>query len=469
VNGSDANSGLTPALAKQTITSALSTFNSMAAGDTVALCRTGAWDSVGNTGISNSHCGQGGAGWPAPNANTTTCDFRDYVPSWGTSSSAVPILNTTAGQVFSWGAGTAGKGFRFWNIEFNVPATLSGVGTWEIDSPTGYIDICNVNWHDGDFAFNDQSAALDSAGMGHYTIRNSSFYRSQDMAILGASDYLITDSNYFENNGLRNTPQMHATYYQQNCSAPGCIGGQIVNNHYVTSTALPPTGDLCGGVQMVIHGLHSGLIVENNLVENIGGANANCYGIQSAHSAANAAFVNMKIRRNRVINSPGTAIENSCCQNCLVSDNIVVNGSIVLNSDTACGTGTPGGTTTQNNDIYNGSMTYGAGGGAANVFTDNNAFYNTGCAALGDNAAGVITVTAPTTTGRQSNNYCRSSATAIWNNPTTDFTPLSPLIAAANQTFYDTPAVGSVAWSATDTGTARSPPSPAVDIGAMQH
>jgi hypothetical protein len=450
--------------------------NTMPAGDTIALCRTGAWNvGGGGASISNPNCAPGGAGWPAPNANATTCDFRDYVPSWGSTSSPRPILNVT-GSATNFFGGTS-QGWRFWNIEVAATAAVSTNGTFLMGAGSGYYDLCNVYWHDGDLAFNDQSNGAGNSA-GHFTVRNSDFRRSQEMALLGASNYLVWDSNYFENNGIHTpgVPQYHDLYMQQNCLLPGCIGGQIVNNHSVSSTSLPPGGDLCSGVRFVIHGYQSGLIVKNNLIENSGGANTNCYALQSAISASPGSFVNMVWSRNRVFNMPGTAMDMSCSQNGTISDNIIVNGSINLNDITNATCTQNGGMTVQNNSIYNGALSYGPGGGAAAVYTDNNAFYNSACAAGGDNAAGVITVTAPTTEGRRSNNYCRSVAGAMWVNPTTsaataNFTPLNPgpFIGAANQTFFDTPAVGILTWSATDTGMARTPPSPGVDIGAMQH
>ena len=71
VAGNDANAGTDPSAPRRTFANARTRFNGMNAGDTVALCRTGAWNENGG-GIYNARCRAG-----------NTCDFRDYIPSWG--------------------------------------------------------------------------------------------------------------------------------------------------------------------------------------------------------------------------------------------------------------------------------------------------------------------------------------------------------------------------------------------------
>ena len=99
VAGNDANPGTSPSAPRQTLADASARFNSMNGGDTVALCRGGAWN-AGGSDLSNTLCTAG-----------NTCDWRDYTP---TGQTARPRLNVGTAGFSHWGGLTA---IRFWNMD----------------------------------------------------------------------------------------------------------------------------------------------------------------------------------------------------------------------------------------------------------------------------------------------------------------------------------------------------------------
>src|SRR5215831_1433501 len=155
VAGSDSNDGLTPSTPKQLLSTAVSTFNAMNGGDTVALCKGGGWSDSAGLRFNNPRCS--GSASMRTAANTTTCDLRDYAPPWG--GTAKPILRETGTGInllqFWNTAGTSGV--RILNLDLEGGGTGPGgtdVGTRAIasDSNNSNFLICNntINgWNHG--------------------------------------------------------------------------------------------------------------------------------------------------------------------------------------------------------------------------------------------------------------------------------------------------------------------------------
>src|SRR5262249_15454723 len=114
VAGSDANSGLTPAQAKQSLSAMVTAFKALNAGDTVALCQGGSWTTTTALAINNNpRCS--GSGSLRSLANSTTCDLTSYAPSWG--GTAQPILKQTTAKtnlLQMWGGPS---GVRIMNLD----------------------------------------------------------------------------------------------------------------------------------------------------------------------------------------------------------------------------------------------------------------------------------------------------------------------------------------------------------------
>ena len=429
--GNDANAGTDPSAPRRTFANARSRFNGMNAGDTVALCRTGAWSENGGR-IYNARCRAG-----------NTCDFRDYVPSWGNASSPRPRLNTTSGRVFTMETAGHDEGYRYWNLDIRqYPGQGDGFFMY---ADVSDVDICNV-YMDGmsgrpptrsGLAVYPHSA---TAGTG-IVIRNSQFYNYTFSAIFGGAPGLVIDGNYFENNGLPATPQNHTVYLTGNARNTGM---RFTNNDTYVDAG-------CGGVILVFHQELPNLVVDNNRVTSPS-TNVNCFGIQSSFSAYTdpAHFLNGKFRRNRLFMN-GTRMEiKGCDGDCEITDNIISGGNLDIGTG-SCNQAAGGGgvwcthnAKIQNNTVYNGSLNI--GGSSSGAMVENNAV--TGSCNIGG------------TTTRNSNNVCNVNASSAWVNAAgANFTPANPgpLIGTASQTFFSPAAIGSASWSPSDPGVPRTP------------
>jgi hypothetical protein len=423
-------------------------FNTMPAGDTVALCRTGAWS--GAVPARNSNCRAASGSWPPPVGDVNTCDFRDYVPSWASGSSPRPIIHGTAGAtVFDFSTST--QGYRVWNLDIRHDG--GGNGTIFLYRNVNHLDFCNLSL-DGQAAPGGLAVYATMPPVTAVAVRNSQFYRYGFSAFLGGAHDLLLDSNYFENNGTGNSPQQHTLYVITSASLGGVSTRMKVINNEIRTDAR------CGGVMLVVHGRVTDLTIENNHLATTS-TNGNCYGIQAAGSAESGQFVNLVVRRNRLFLSGQTGIEASACVNCIVSDNIVSGGSgISVNVSCRSGMEMPAGPATiQNNSVYKGMIAVGCDGNGYVI--ENNAVWTTGTC---------YDIKRPTL--RYDGNYCRTSggvpAESVWVDVLKgNFMPASPgpLIGAASQRSYSPTAIGTVAWSPTDRGRARVPP---IDIGAHQ-
>jgi hypothetical protein len=438
VAGNDANAGTDPSAPRRTFSNARARFNGMNAGDTVALCRTGAWNENGG-GIYNARCRAG-----------NTCDFRDYVPSWGDSSSPRPRLNTTSGRVFSMETAGHDEGYRYWNLDIRqVPGQSNGIFLY---GDVSDVDMCNLYMNGlASGTATGQGLALyahNSAGGTGIVVRNSQFYNFGFSAILGGAPGMVVDSNYFENCGVPATPQRHSIYL----AGTNLSGIKVTNNDIFVDAR-------CGGVILVLHENLPNVVVDNNRITSPS-TNVNCFGIQASFSAYSdpAHFLNGKFRRNRLFMN-GTRMEiKGCDGDCEITDNIVSGGNLDVGTG-SCNESAGGGgvwcthnAKVQNNSVYNGSLNIGASSSGAMV--ENNAV--TGSCNIGG------------TTTRNGNNVCNVNASSAWVNAAgANFTPANPgpLIGAASQTFFSPTAIGSASWSASDPGVPRTAP---VDAGAVR-
>lgn len=446
VPGDDGNPGTDPARPRRSLADAARTFNGMAAGDTVALCRTGAWS--GSAALANPRCRAGGSGWPAPPRNSTTCDLRDYVPRWGGRDSPRPVVNGN----LSFNDFAPGQGYRLWNLDLRHAGGDNG--TVFVYRDVTHLDLCGLRL-DGLSGKRGAGLNIQPSGTGdtHVVVRQCEVRNYGFSGLFGGTHGLTVDACVFENNGLDGGPLTHSLYLGPG-SAPQPYGGaRILNNRFVTDAR-------CGGVMLVVHARQDDLVVENNHLSTTS-TDRNCYGIQTSGSAIDGVFHRAAIRRNRVFLRGQLGIEASGCVDCTVSDNVVV-GSVGISANVTCGgTTLPGGAVVlQNNSVLEGAVTVGCDG--AGHVVENNAVWTSGDACF--------VVRRPTL--RMGNNHCRTRggppAEALWRDPRGgDFRPRvpGPLAGAGNREHFSPTAVGSPTWTADDPGRGRAPP---VDAGAFQ-
>jgi len=478
-----------------TVANAVARWGTINAGDTVAFCRSGAWDSeIG--AIVNGNCNN-------HSSDATYCDFRDYIPSWGSSASARPRFNVGSGDgVTIWDNTKPMSGIHIWNLDIrHTVRGANGNSSLRMFDYKSYIDVCNIYSEGADMDVTTNST------VDFLTIRNSTFTKTEKQAIYSEVKNVTIDSNLFYNVGDQNywfAGGPHHIYQACNDQADPCPNVVIKNNEFKDDpdgTWGVPGGGLCGGRMLILRGWLPGVTVENNKFTGYG--NYGCGAISTSGSAAYTEIRGAVIRRNRITWSMGvtdTHIQADACVNCIVSDNIIESASNVSGAGIQSPNTThaifPNFAPTTGTIIRNNTIRL-AGGGIAiqagplstdpgategqDFVVENNATWTT-------SGNSCFSVNRPTATGHPftetdypsvatntAGNYCVNNGAAalvIWNYPTAgNYLPLSPgpLIRNANQTFYSRLAVGTVTWSAMDTGVARTPLAPPVEIEAMQH
>jgi hypothetical protein len=138
------------------------------------------------------------------------------------------------------------------------------------------------------------------------------------MGFLGLGNYILIENNQFENNGTAGGIRNHNVYLE-NLGDNDVVRG---NDLYRASMS----GGVCTGTSLVAHGVHNGLVIENNTVhEDVGAANDGCYGISVTVGYTTAeGSPGAVIRGNRVINVGGIGISATACPNCVIENNVIV-------------------------------------------------------------------------------------------------------------------------------------------------
>jgi len=453
VAGNDSADGLTPETARRTVANAVTRFNSMPAGATVAFCRGGSFTLAARAQVFNPACRAG-----------NTCDWRDYTPS-GMQNAPRPIFHA-GGRDFMW-AGTAGhdEGYRFWNLDVRH---TGGVGvTFWLSADLTDVDVCNVAGSGGD------AGAVNNPYSARLTIRNSQFVNYSNQGVIGGGDDITIDSNYFSNAGATRGALYHTVYFGGGGGAGAPPNGFA--NERITNNEIHVDG--CTGTIIVLHGRHVGTVIENNLIT-ARNASGGCYGIAATDGGYpySSWFRNMAVRRNRlVLAGSAQAITANNCPDCVITDNAIAlltpsmgyAGIIAPDRPARTGTYVDEQTTRaviRNNSIYVSGRGYGviAAREGSNFVIENNAVWsdNTTCTNI------------TRTTLRNSNNYCRTAGgaavgTVFVDAATGDLRPVNPgpLISGGSPTYFS-PLALSPFFSPTDAGVARTPPT---DIGAFVH
>lgn len=480
VPGKDSNPGTDPGLPK--LTGYQAALNTIGAGQTIALCRGGAFK-MENVYTSNAKC-----------RADSTCDMRDYTPpahpEWARDQTKRPLLD--GARVFVPSGGSVNQGFRFWNLQARNGSSqglfMGGVGTSDVD-------ICNVSFADTQLGvyFNPDGP--------RWTVRSSQFDRIQGMSVMSSCTDCVVDGNYFAANSYKQEDYfLHAVYL-------GGTGSQSVKRFRLTNNEIhgcpSPTAASKGTPVVVAHGWQEDLLVENNLIQ--------CDHPEALPESARPfsvgfsvtdggytldrteGFYRSIIRRNRVIGFT-SGISLSISPDATVEDNLIVPMGVAtsstigieIKSDTRAGSTDPttDRTIVRNNTIYSSALPINGTspargvriiGGRDHLVTNNVIYYG----AIGSRAQCFDFPLESSAYAMVSNNACNGTwnTTADVNrvvllgspfvNAGVDFTPGSgsPLVNAGTLGSYSAVANGSVSWSAMDEGKARdSQP----DIGAFE-
>lgn len=314
IAGSDINAGTSPSLPRQSLSNAVTTFNSMPAGDTIAFCKGGSWRATGRLNLFNSNCSQAADMKAA--ANTTTCDIRDYTPAWG-GTNQPRITQTVSDYLFTFISG-AMRGVRILNLNLIGGGTGpngTNVGTNAIVSQGAFTDslICG-NTIDGwvvnfNLLQDVQPAASRITLWGNNVTRGS-----QDCFFGGMQDGGSIDANIFDNCGSVSAGT-HAIYLR----ATAGTNMSVTNNQFLRTGPVA-----CGGSMFVVHDQFDGLNVENNLFDTGPGGICYAIGIDSGDYPTAGWYRNLTIRRNRILNLGNEGIHIGNAPNAIVENNVIV-------------------------------------------------------------------------------------------------------------------------------------------------
>jgi len=305
IAGNDANPGTSPTAPKRTAGAANTAFGSLAAGDTVAFCRGGAWSTAGLR-WRNGNC-RAGTGLTNP-ANTSTCDIRDYTPSWG--GVAKPMISVTGGNFAQFSPGPT-QGVRILNLDLRTAS--NGWGVWLYSGTFSDFFICNNDFDGFGIAWNLQGA------ISRVTYQGNRVTNSGQDAFLGAASDLTIDSNYFSGNGSTNALD-HTIYISEQEPVVTSTNLRILNNE-IHSGGAPN----CLGSIIVVHGPWQGGNIENNYINGRAGAGGGCWGIGlAAGYSAQEYFRDFTIRRNWVVGGGNANIFVGEAPRAVIENNVVV-------------------------------------------------------------------------------------------------------------------------------------------------
>ena len=323
VVGNNANSGLTTALPRRTLAQAVTDFASLSSGDTIALCKGGAFDAIGDTTLGSSgRCAAGSA-----------CnDFREFAPTTFTGT-AKPLINYSgSGNAIAISAySTEKSGIRILNL--HIKGVGSGVGIFTYNNgphtPNKDMVIGNVTIE----FFNNGIQTESSGSLGsvnNVQMTGNTLIDNVSMALQGASDNSSFSYNYLLNNG-NNAIGNHSIYISADSPLGEAVNYDIIGNYvYGQSSAT------CVGGSVIGHGNINGLNVKDNWIE-IADADTTpgCWGLsfnnQDAYPSGEY-FRNAVFSGNVVINGGNLGFNVSVCPSCIIENNIVVFNTITTDT-----------------------------------------------------------------------------------------------------------------------------------------
>ena len=284
----------------QTIGAAITKLNSAANGETVALCKGGAFNATVGLKLNNSSC----------SAGSTCVDLREYTPTTFTGTAKPIINNITSGQNVIQG----GSGFRVMNIKVQG----NGTGRGLVIDNAGH-DVVFAN-NDVDYFMHGLFNESANGNTNNTSYVGNHISNSTALGYLGGGDNHEVSYNYFENNGSNAGPN-HQIYI--------ATGPLVTNLNFIGNYIWGQQGtSTCGGVMWVGHALTDHLTIKDNYmgVDNSAGSNG-CYGIALTNITANAHAVGWRhtvISGNTIINPGDYGIATTSCSDCLIENNAII-------------------------------------------------------------------------------------------------------------------------------------------------
>lgn len=315
--GNDGNTGTSAASPWRSLEKARSYFGTMAAGETISLCRGGSFTVGANTRWVNTNCRAG-----------NRCIVRDYVPSWGSASTTAPIINPGSTDRFfsieNGGNPAHEEGYVFANL--SLRGNGSGTG-FVVYNDTDDVLICNSSFDKLAIGVQTQGS---NPGTGdtrnaRIVVSGSRFTNNSGFGYLGGCDDCVVEDSYFANNGKRAVFDHNLYLHNGGNNGIAFQNMRVSRNDLYRSTMVDGK---CQGVSFVVHGLYDNLLIENNYIhEDVGAVNDNCWGLAiDAADTDREGFRNVTVRGNKLENMGGLFIGVNACQNCKIESNVLTSG-----------------------------------------------------------------------------------------------------------------------------------------------
>lgn len=303
--GNDSWSGLTIAQPLKTIDKAMSRFSFLKKGDAIAFCHGGRFIMTEYKAVFNKNC-----------TASSPCLITDYFSPGSKGDEPVPIIESPNNGVFY---------FNTRNIEApdggviveNLSLIGGGVGRG-VFLLNGFsnVEIRNVvinNFRVG-VSVNVNSAKISNA----IVLKNSFIINNAEQGWLGGSNNLLIENNVFENNGYLRPNLGHNVY----------ISGEKIDNIIFDNNKLyraSINNDKCSAVSLVVHGNITNLKIRKNVIlEGIGKANPNCFGIGIGPGySTEESFVGLSIEDNVISNIGNVGIGCASCTDVKIVGNII--------------------------------------------------------------------------------------------------------------------------------------------------
>jgi hypothetical protein len=307
--GSDSNAGTDPGAPRRTIAHAMTTFESMAANDTIALCKGGVFDAANPFYVGASHC---------PNGSACN-DLREYTPTTF-AGTAKPVLRAPANlatAMFNL-EGTNRGGIRFLNVKMLGDGRSTGSRAFFVYDGAHDVTMCNLELDGFAIAVYDESAG--AAVNSRIKLTGSKITNSLAIGYLGMSSHSEISHCYWEGNGSSTTFD-HTLYLSAHEPVQDfrVIGNSIHGQH----------GPTCAGSPVEVHAAVDGLLVDGNVVEIDPDANepgGGCYGM-SFNEGNNTEPVYLRdtvISRNTIAHCGNTALSVANCPDCVIENNLIL-------------------------------------------------------------------------------------------------------------------------------------------------
>ncbi len=308
VAGSDANAGTSASAPRRTIANAAARFSALAANDTVALCKGGAFNSVGGGSlyIGSNRCGAGVA-----------CnDLREYTPTTF-AGTAKPIINNAAGASTLFNFDGNG-GVRLLNLKLKGVISASGNPNHGFFFYQGAHDVnmCNLDLDAFDIAVYNESNAGNTRNI---KLTGSHITNTSSLGYLGGGDNTEVSYNYWDGNGSSNVFD-HTLYFASSTA--------ITNMQVIGNSIHGQYGLTCLGAVMEAHMSVDGLLVKDNLIEIAPTANTGgCWGIEFGNltGGTHPAYERHAIfSGNTIKNAGNTGLTVTGCPDCVIENNLII-------------------------------------------------------------------------------------------------------------------------------------------------